>query len=124
MFDRVTPDGYPQSDDAYADSNALLQRWHFMEEQTDALNRLVPKGWRNPPESAPPPVNNDPGKPPATPVSGAQRFIDLAATRLTGRLLTAASNQAALDILGTDPKPEQYSQTLLFVSLLPETSLR
>ena len=124
MFDRVTPDGYPQSDDAYADSNALLQRWHFMEEQTDALNRLVPKGWRTTSAPAPQPTSNDPGKPPAAPASDAQRFIDLVATRLTGRLLTAASNQAALDILGTDPKPEQYSQTLLFVSLLPETSLR
>ena len=32
LFDRVTPDGYPQGGDAYADSNALLQRWHFMED--------------------------------------------------------------------------------------------
>ena len=124
LFDRVTPDGYPQSDDAYADSNALLQRWHFMEDQPEALHRLVPKGWRAPSEPATQPVNNDPGKPPAAPVSMSQRFIDLAATRLTGRLLTDTSNQAALDILGTDPTPEQYSQTLLFVGLLPETSLR
>ncbi len=124
MFDRVTPDGYPQSDDAYADSNALLQRWHFMEEQPEALHRLVPKNWRTGSEPATQPTSSDAGKPPAAPMNAAQRFIDLAATRLTGRLLTDASNQAALDILGTDPKPDQYSQALLFVSLLPETSLR
>ncbi len=80
--------------------------------------------WRTPPEAAAQPVEQRaPARRPRPRWVG-QRFIDLAAVRLTGRLLTAASNQAALDLLGTDPKPEQYSQTLLFVSLLPETSLR
>ena len=27
LFDRPTPDGYPEEDSAYADSNALIQRW-------------------------------------------------------------------------------------------------
>ena len=129
MFDRVTPDGYPQSDDAYADSNALLQRWHFMEGLVEPLNRLVPKGWRTPPVAAPAvpttPAVADAAHPPTVPDNAAQqRFIDLAALRLTGRLLTPGSNQAALDVLGDAGAPDQYSQALLFVSLLPETSLR
>ena len=134
MFDRVTPDGYPQSDDSYADSNALLQRWHFMEGVGDELNRLVPKGWRVPPDAAPvamaptapaaDPAHPAPPPPAAVSDAARQRFIDLAAMRLTGRLLTANSNQAALDILGDAATPNQYSQAVLFVSLLPETSLR
>ena len=44
--------------------------------------------------------------------------------RLTGRLLTPDSNQAALDVLGSGTTPEQFAQAILFVSLLPETSLR
>ena len=125
IFDRVTPDGYPEDDGAYADSNALLQRWHFMESMSEALNRLVPKAWRTPPAVAPRPAANVPyGPPTAADAVGAQRFVDLAAVRLTGRLLTPASNQGALDVLGSGASPEEFTQTILFVSLLPETSLR
>jgi hypothetical protein len=109
LFDRVTPDGYPENNGAYADSNALLQRWHFMENEHGALQRLVPVAWRavSPNESADP----------------AQRFVDLAAVRLTGRLLSDASNRAALEVLGQGSQTEM-NQTMIFVSLLPETSLR
>ena len=49
LFDRVTPDGYPENNGNYADSNALLQRWRFMQTIGEHLNRLVPNNWRTPP---------------------------------------------------------------------------
>ena len=137
LFDRVTPDGYPQNSASYIDSNALLQRWHFMEGNLDALNRLVPNPWRQPPAPAKTvattnpvpmllPIANDTATAAAPNPSAeavAQRFLDLTAIRLTGRLLSPASNQAAREILA-DATPDQMKQTILFVSLLPETSLR
>ena len=124
MFDRVTPDGYPEASADYIDSNALLQRWHFMEANLDGLNRLVPNSWRKPPEPTPTRVANEILTNTPPPVEdAAQRFVDLAAIRLTGRLLSPASNQAALNILA-EGKPDEMKQAILFVSLLPETSLR
>ena len=125
LFERVTPDGYPENSAAYMDSNALLQRWHFMESMVEPLNRLVPKDWRKPPAPAILPVaNEEPGRFGGTAAEdAAQRFIDLAAVRLTGRLLASGSNQAARELLG-DGTPDQARQTLLLISLLPETSLR
>jgi uncharacterized protein (DUF1800 family) len=120
LFDRVTPDGYPENSDAYADSNALLQRWRFMQSQTQALNQLVPAAWRTPP----PPVDDDELNHLDSPqVDSRQRLIDLAALRLTGRLLSPGSNQAALEV-AAQGRPEDLEQALVFVSLLPETSLR
>ena len=124
LFDRVTPDGYPEASADYIDSNALLQRWHFMEANLDSINRLVPNPWRKPPEPTPSKVANEIlTNTPPPPEDTAQRFIDLAAVRLTGRLLSPASNQAALGILA-EGTPDQMKQAILFVSLLPETSLR
>ncbi len=121
IFDRVTPDGYPENSDAYADSNALLQRWRFMQSQTPALEQLVPAAWRTPP---PPPADTDDlNHVDAPQISLPQRFVDLVAIRLTGRLLSPASNQAALDV-ARQGSPDDLEQALVFVSLLPETSLR
>ena len=121
-----------------------------MEGNLDALNRLVPNVWRKPAApaktAATRPVNlaapaliavaneegaTATGSAPApaasqrSPVASveAQRFVDLAAVRLTGRLLSPASNQATLEILGQST-PDEMKQALLLVSLLPETSLR
>ncbi len=124
LFDRVTPDGYPENSAAYIDSNALLQRWHFMEANIDPLNRLVPKDWRTPPAPVLTPAANEGGAGlPTGHDDSAQRFVDLVALRLTGRLLTPTSNAAAREILA-DGTPDQMKQTILFVALLPETNLR
>ncbi len=112
LFDHISPEGYSQNSAAYSDSNALLQRWRFVQSQADALNRLVPAHWRNVPTAAEPAA------------AVAQRFIDLAAVRLTGRLLSAESNQAALDLLVPDPSPAVMRQVLVFISMLPENNLR
>ncbi len=85
LFDHISPDGYPQNSGAYSDSNALLQRWRFVQSQADALNRLVPPHWRMSPPGA---RERWPMRWPRLSASDqAQRFIDLAAVRLTGRLL-------------------------------------
>ena len=124
LFERVTPDGYPESSADYMDSNALLQRWHFMESMIEPLARLVPRDWRTSPATAlVPAANEEPGRFSTPAEDTAQRFIDLAAVRLTGRLLAPGSNQAARELLG-DGTPDQLRQTLLLISLLPETSLR
>lgn len=123
LFDRVTPDGYPENSAAYIDSNALLQRWHFMEANLDPLNRVVPNDWRRPPAPVLTPAANEHGTGVPVTEDAAQRFVDLAAVRLTGRLLSPTSNQAAREILA-DGTPDQMKQTILFVSLLPETNLR
>ena len=124
LFDRVTPDGYPEDGADYADSNALLQRWRFMQALNDPLNRLVPAVWRTTPEAAPAPahVANEFGPVAAAPDAD-QRFIDLAAARLTGHLLAPGSNQSALEVLGQGT-PDQMHAALVFIALLPETSLR
>ncbi|MBV9127884.1 MAG: DUF1800 family protein, partial [Verrucomicrobia bacterium] len=116
LFDRATPDGYPEGDANYSDSNALLQRWRFAQNQAGALLALVPAAWRQPPV---------PGEGSTLPaVDPAQRIIDLAAIRLTGRLLTPGSNAAARELLGDAPKPEQVQAAIVFVALLPEANLR
>ena len=124
LFDRVTPDGYPEDGSNYADSNALLQRWRFMQALNEPLNRLVPAVWRTVPETAVTHAANESGAVPAAEASGAdQRFIDLAAARLTGHLLGPESNQSALEVLGQGT-PDQMHAALVFIALLPETSLR
>ena len=124
LFEHVTPDGYPENSAAYMDSNALLQRWHFMESMVEPLNRLVPVGWRTPPAPAiQAAANEEPGRPTTPAEDNAQRFVDLAAVRLTGRLLAPGSNQAARELL-RDGTADEMRQALLLISLLPETSLR
>ncbi len=126
LFDRVTPDGYPENNGNYADSNALLQRWRFMQTLGEHLNRLVPNNWRTPPATITPAANDTSAGHPAGPpvvVDPLQRFLDLAAVRLTGHLLDNGSNQAALEVLGQG-SADQMRETILFIALLPETSLR
>ena len=126
LFDRVTPDGYPENNGNYADSNALLQRWRFMQTLSEHLGRLVPTNWRTPPAVITPAANETSGDRTAGPpvvVDPLQRFIDLAAVRLTGHLLDSGSNQAVLEVLGQG-SADQMRETILFIALLPETSLR
>ncbi len=122
LFDRVTPDGYPENNGNYADSNALLQRWRFMQTLGEHLARLVPGHWRTPPATIQSTANETTAGPPVT-ADPLQRFIDLAAVRLTGHLLDNGSNQAALEVLGQG-SADQMRETILFIALLPETSLR
>ncbi len=112
VLDRSTPDGYPEEDSAYADTNAMLQRWKFVREYAWALADGVPPGWRWTEE----PWTDE----------GRQAVVDAVAVRLTGRLLGEKSNRAALDVLRAvqGGRDEAVQWIAAFVAQLPEASLR
>ena len=114
MFDRATPDGYPEEDGYFTSSNALLQRWHFAQTiQANFLNSgLIPNDWK--------PADN--AWDPAT----TQRLVDLAAVRITGKVLSDASNQSALQLIASAPENTEARLHVLatFVCQVPENSLR
>ena len=116
MFDRATPDGYPDADGYFSSSNALLQRWHYAQtiQNNFLANGLIPNDWR--------PADNQ--WVPAT----TQRLVDLAAVRITGSVLTPSSNDAALQLLAAAPVNTNTDARLhlltTFLCQVPETSLR
>lgn len=116
LFDRSTPDGYPEQDSAYTDSNALLQRWRLAQDNVWQLSETLPPSIRY-------------GEFPKDPVQAAQwcqTVVDFISARLTGRLLDDASNQAALDVLaqGTGNRQERAQLVIPFIAQLPDVSLR
>jgi uncharacterized protein (DUF1800 family) len=111
IFDRSMPDGYPDNDDAWANSNAMMQRWRFASQERWVLNRLVPDPWRSPGGDL---------------KQWRQNVVDAVAARLTGRMLSEASNKAALDVFAA-AKGKSWEQTLqvaTFVAQLPEANLK
>jgi hypothetical protein len=114
MFDRQTPDGYPDTDGYYTSSNALLQRWHFAQAVSgDFLNHgLIPSAWK--------PADN------AWDAATIQKLVDIAAVRITGDILGAASNGAALKLVASAPPNTGARLHVLatFLCQVPETSLR
>ena len=114
MFDRATPDGYPDADGYFTSSNALLQRWHFaqMIQNSFLANGLIPNDWK--------PADHQ--WDPAT----TQRLVDLAAVRITGQVLSPASNEAALQLIASAPENTDGRLHLLttFLCQVPENSLR
>lgn len=112
LFDCITPNGYPEADDRYADSNAVLQRWKLVRTWDWRMASLVPGTWRWS-------VKSDP-------VSGAQNIVDAVAVALTGRVLGPESNAAALRVLAeaTGDIGSKTQQTAVFVGMLPEANMR
>ena len=114
MFDRVTPDGYPDADGYFTSSNALLQRWHYAQaiQSTFLTNGLIPDDMK-PTDQQWDPVTT-------------QRLLDLAAMRITGGVLGNDSNDAALKLLAAAPANTDGRLHLLatFLCQVPETSLR
>jgi hypothetical protein len=45
LFDRASPDGFPETNEDYADSNYQLQKWSYCKELEQALSARMPKGW-------------------------------------------------------------------------------
>ena len=113
LFDRATPDGYPEADAAYADSNALLQRWRFTASLGGPLRRLLPQGLL--------PADSEPWS-----GDSQHRALDFVSLRLTGRLLPSSSREAALAYLAkvNPPFPERAKTVAALVAQLPPTSLR
>lgn len=112
LFDRSTPDGYPEEDDAYLDTNAMIQRWALAREVQWVLASRVPDPIRYAQEGS---------------IEGRdQLVVDLLAIQLTGGLLHGASNDAALEYLaGVRGQPAQRVLALApFIAQLPEANLR
>ena len=111
-YDRATPDGYPEEEDAWAHTNALVQRWRLVQQIQWAVNGLVPYPMR-------PHGGGDPER-------WRQRVVDVAAVRLTGCLLADESSRAAMEFVATDRTNTwvQSENAALFVSRTPEANLR
>ena len=112
MFDRETPDGYPEEDQAWADSNGMVQRWRLAEAARWSLVALVPPAWRYAREA----------------MDDARRdaVVDVLAVRLTGRPLGERSHAAAVELLaGLDGNTDQRCQEIaIFVARSPEANVR
>jgi uncharacterized protein (DUF1800 family) len=114
MFDRATPDGYPEDNGFSVNSNALLQRWRFAKAiQGDFVNAgLIPNSLRPADTGWNPEVT--------------QHLVDLAAFRMTGNLLSDTSNDAAQKLLaGAPPSTDVRVHALAtLICQLPENSLK
>jgi uncharacterized protein (DUF1800 family) len=121
LFDRPTPDGYPEADAEAMDSNALLQRWKVAARAAGAMAAAVPPDVR---------YSSDPISP-----ALAGTLVDLLSVRLTGRVLSAPSREAALKILaGAAPELPATPQMLVrdrqiqtlaaFIAQLPEANVK
>jgi uncharacterized protein (DUF1800 family) len=114
IFDRETPDGYPEEDQAWADSNALLQRWKFAEGGRWALARLAPSSWRYQRE--------------AWTAQRRAALVDVIAQRLTGLPLGPQSRDACVELLagleGTGNNDRRTQEIAIFIARMPEANLR
>lgn len=114
LFDRDTPDGYPEEDVAYTDSNITLQRWRLAGELDYRLLALVPEPMRTPPKEGD--------------ASGwRQGVVDAVAMRLLGEPLSPASNEAVVKVM-TDSAaatPQDLVRSVAaMVAQMPEANLR
>jgi len=112
LFNRPTPDGYPEEDATVADSNALAQRWRLAQEFSWQFVKLVPGTWR--------------GESPTSEQEWSQRIVDVIAVRLTGTVLSETSNDAAVNLLveSGGRRQERVQMIAPFIAQLPEANLR
>ncbi|MCE9584175.1 MAG: DUF1800 family protein [Planctomycetes bacterium] len=112
IYDRPTPDGFQEEDTAWTSTNATLQRWKFARQNEWLLSTVVPNTFR---------WNNAPAT-----EADRQWLIDLVAVRLTGRVLSQESNEAALEVLKgcKGNRNDLAMQAGSFVGQLPEVSLK
>lgn len=119
LFGRETPDGYPDEDAAYADSNATLQRWRYASSNAQRLVALIPPALRRP--------SAETRADASALADWRQEVVDLLAGRLTGGLLSETSNAAALSVLhqAQEEVGDADLQTVAaLISQLPEGALR
>jgi hypothetical protein len=110
-WDRVTPDGFPDTDSAFTDSNAVLQRFNYCSNARWSLVQVIP----------------GPMRWPANPSADErQRMIDAMAVGLTGKLLSESSNRSAVEYAATlKGNGGEVSLALcVFVASLPEAQMR
>ncbi len=114
LFDRDTPDGYPEVDAAYANTNTMLQRWRLAHEMRNDLAALVPGHLHQQP------------KEPALHPAWRQQVVDLVAVGLTGQVLGEQSNRAVLEVFAQLPATgvEEVRTIATLVAQMPEASMR
>lgn len=112
LFDRATPDGYPETNKHYADSNSLLQRWRFCDRIQWHLYRNLPERLQNANG-----LDKD---------DWMQRMIQVSAMNLMGKPLGAQSYEAVKSFyLELDGQPYEKALKLTsFIGKLPEANLR
>ncbi len=114
LFDRDTPDGYPEEDMAYVDSNMMVQRWRFAQDIDWALANLWPWTLHKPIG------DEDPGV-------WRQRVVDLLAVRMTGDVLGQRSNAAVLALLEKNEENNVTKRARMLATVIaqmPEANLR
>ncbi len=131
LFDRATPDGYSELDSDYTDSNAMIQRWRLAQDFGADLVQLIPEPWRRDDAvrvvGPPTPGAPAPTAPLFTSEDGwSQSVVDILAIRLTGRILSPQSNDAALKMLADlqGKRPERLQKFAPLIAQLPEAHLR
>ncbi len=111
LFDRSTPDGYPQTDASYVNSNAMLQRWHLAWELRHTLRRQVPGSWRSDQALKTP--------------EGRRKYLDALSVSLTGKLLSPRSFEALEKMASREQNGSTDSLLLaILVAQMPEANLK
>lgn len=115
LFERPTPDGYPETDADSMSSNAMLQRWRLARRAEWQLAALVPGELRYVDRKRDAPTEQE-----------ARQIIDSVALRLTGRVLGEPSFAAASDVLSgtTGQRDERVRAVAAFVAQLPEAGMK
>lgn len=110
LFGHAAPDGFPEADASYADSNAMLQRWNFVKAIGGNLRLLVPPSLAD--------------RQIVWSLASQAQMIDLAATRLLGMPLSKASFDAECNYLDRTTTPDKARLVTAFLAQLPEANLR
>ncbi len=112
MFDRASPDGYPEACSEYADSNYQLQKWSFCRELEAPLAATISHGWFDEKLLANP-AHRD-------------ALIDAVAHARFGAAPATATREALHQIM-TQPVPDQTQRRRLFAAffhMTPEAQFR
>lgn len=114
MFDHAAPDGYPEEDEAWIDSNGLLARWRLAQGVSWAARVLTPDPLRRS-------EHGDSFD------EFSSRAIDHASFRLLGRLLGPDSMEAAVSYMreiSEEPAWKRVEQMCVLLTRFPEANLR
>ncbi len=112
LFDRATPDGYPEEAEAYASTAALLERWKYAAKSSRRIKGLLPWSLQK--------------RPKKDTEQWEQRLTDFLALRITGFPLGETSNRAVIDMLReSGPKlKDPAKDAAALVCQLPEANLK
>jgi uncharacterized protein (DUF1800 family) len=112
LFDRASPDGFPETNEEYADSNYQLQKWSYCKELEQGLSTSLPEGWFDAK------ALKDPHH--------ADAVIDHAFAARRGRAPSAATREALRTILQQDVADPKHRRYLFasFLHMMPEFQTR